>query len=269
MNFTATFLVTAVVVLSFMICAYFASTAKEDNGIADISWGVGFIIAAFTSLSLNNALNSRKILVSTLVFFWGMRLASYIWLRRHRAEENPRFREFLAQSGKHPSLKSFLRVFIFQGFLLLVVAFPVIYINTYGGPAMTILDWGGTMMWVVGFLMESIADFQLFAFRKNEYNRGNVLTTGLWKYSRHPNYFGESLMWWGIFTIALSVPGAYATAIGPLLLTFLLLRVSGIPVLERRYAGDSRYREYQQTTSAFIPWFPTHSSHQEDFGLPA
>ncbi|MCX6567641.1 MAG: DUF1295 domain-containing protein, partial [Candidatus Aminicenantes bacterium] len=111
-------------------------------------------------------------------------------------------------------------------------------------------------VWVVGFLFEAIGDAQLARFKRDPANRGKIMDRGLWNYSRHPNYFGESLMWWGIFLLALNVPGGWTTIMSPVLITFLLVRVSGVPLLEKKYAGNADFQAYSRRTSAFVPWFP-------------
>lgn len=259
-GFTTTFLMTAIIVLSYMLVAFFVASGKENNGVADVAWGVGFIIAAFSSLSFNGVVTERKLLVSLLVFLWGLRLSSYLWIRMHGKQEEWRHRARRAQWGRFASIRSFFQVFMVQGVLLLVVALPVIFVNTYSETGLGWLDLLGVLLWSAGFIIESVADYQLFRFKRSEKNKDRILTDGLWRFSRHPNYFGEALMWWGIFVIALSVPGGYATAFGPILLTLLLLRVSGIPVAERRFQGDPDYEQYRKRTNAFIPWFPRTTS---------
>lgn len=256
-SFTATFIVTAIVVLSYMFVAFAVASLKKNNGIADVAWGVGFIIAAFVSAATNERLTERKLLVSALVLLWGLRLSSYLWMRMHGRSEDWRYHLRREPWGRFSAIESFFQVFVVQGILLLIIALPVIYVNTYSGTGLGLLDALGLLLWSGGFFVESVADYQLFRFKRNEKNKDRILMDGLWRFSRHPNYFGEVLMWWGIFTIALSVPGGYATAFGPILLTLLLLRVSGIPVAERRFQGDPDYEQYRKRTSAFVPWFPS------------
>lgn len=252
-----TFIVTAVVVLSYMFVAFAVASLKKNNGVADVAWGVGFIIAAFASAAANDMITGRKLLVSALVLLWGLRLSSYLWMRMHGRSEDWRYHLRREPWGRFSAIESFFQVFVVQGILLLIVALPVIYVNTYSGPGFGLLDVLGLLLWSGGFVVESVADYQLFRFKRSEKNKDRILRDGLWRLSRHPNYFGEALMWWGIFVIALSVPGGYATVFGPMLLTLLLLRVSGIPVAERRFQGDPDYEQYRKRTSAFIPWFPS------------
>lgn len=255
-GFSATFIVTAAIVLSYMLVAFFVASSKENNGVADVAWGVGFIIAAFTSLSFNSVVTERKLLVSFLVLLWGLRLSSYLWMRMHGKPEEWRYRLRREQWGRFATVRSFFQVFMVQGILILIIALPVIYVNTYSGLGLGWIDLVGVLLWSTGFFIESASDYQLYRFKRGEKNKERILTDGLWHYSRHPNYFGEALMWWGIFVIALSVPGGYATVLGPVLLTFFLLRVSGVPMIEARFRGNPDYEQYRKRTSVFFPWFP-------------
>lgn len=138
---------------------------------------------------------------------------------------------------------------------MLIVALPALYANTYHGPVLGRLDWIGLAVWLFGFFWETIADYQLVRFGKDPANHGHILTSGLWRYSRHPNYFGEAVMWWGIWLIALSVPGGWLTVVGPLAMTILLIKIS-IPALESRQMDNPEFRDYARRTPAFFPWSP-------------
>jgi len=144
-----------------------------------------------------------------------------------------------------------------QGALMVLIASSVIFINLNPARGLTIFDATGLAVWCVGFFFESAGDFQLFQFKKDPGNKGKVMRYGLWKYTRHPNYFGEATMWWGIFIMALSIKGGFVAVISPLAITFLLLKVSGIPMLEKKMAETQEgYTEYMKNTSPFFPWFP-------------
>lgn len=254
MNFTATFVLTTVVVLTYMTYAFFVASGKEKNSIVDIAWGVGFILASFVAFAINDTMHPRKVLISALVFVWGLRLAVYMWTRVHGKPEELRYQRFRTSEGRYSMGRSFFWVFMVQGILSLLIAVPVIFVNTYGGPSLGWLDVIGTMVWGAGFFLEAMSDYQLSRFKRKPSNKEHLLMSGLWRYSRHPNYLGEILMWWGVFVIALSVPGAIATAIGPTLLTMLLLRVSGIPLVEPRLARYRDYDRYVKQTPLLIPW---------------
>lgn len=254
MNFTATFVVTAVVVLTYMACAFFVASAKEKNSIADVAWGVGFILAALVAFALNDSIVPRKIVASLLVCLWGVRLAAYMWTRIHGKPDDSRYNRFRSADGTYSPKRSFFWVFMVQGILTMIIVTPVLFINTYGGPALGWLDASGIAIWVVGFSIEALADYQLFRFKRKHEHGEHILMSGLWRYSRHPNYLGEILMWCGIFLIALSVPGGVATAIGPLLLIVLLVRVSGIPLVEARLKRYREYDRYVRHAPVLIPW---------------
>jgi steroid 5-alpha reductase family enzyme len=143
-----------------------------------------------------------------------------------------------------------------QGLLLFVIALPVIEINRHRDGALGILDVAGGLIWAIGFGFEIIGDMQLARFRKNTANHGKLMQSGLWRYSRHPNYFGEVVAWWGIWLIALSASNFWIGIISPLMITFLILKVSGIPLLEKKMCQHPQFGDYARRTSAFIPWFP-------------
>jgi steroid 5-alpha reductase family enzyme len=185
-----------------------------------------------------------------------LRLAAHIAGRNRKRGEDPRYAAWRKTWGKWFVPRSYLQVFLLQGIFLLVVSSPVLFVNTVSGGGLGVPDFAGAGVWLLGFLFETVSDAELSRFKKNPENRGKILTGGLWRFTRHPNYFGEAVMWWGIFVIALSVRGGWATVAGPLLITFLLTRVSGVPMLERKYAGNPEFEEYARRTSAFIPWFP-------------
>jgi steroid 5-alpha reductase family enzyme len=140
--------------------------------------------------------------------------------------------------------------------LLLVISLPVTYAITISGPNLGFLEGIGSSVWLVGFLFEAIGDYQLLQFKRNPANKGRIMKSGLWRYTRHPNYFGEVTLWWGIFFICLRVPGSLWTVIGPLTITWLILKVSGTPLLEKRYVNNSEYAEYIENTSSFFPLPP-------------
>jgi steroid 5-alpha reductase family enzyme len=191
-----------------------------------------------------------------LVTVWGVRLALHIGLRNLGKGEDARYRKWREEWGKHFVLRSFLQIYILQGILLLVISIPVIRVVTAPDSPLTLMDFLGTTVWLIGFLFEAISDWQLLQYKKDPANKGKVITTGLWRYSRHPNYFGEVTLWWGIYLIALTLPNGWMTIIGPITITVLILGVSGIPMLEKKYEGNAEFNEYKRRTSAFFPLPP-------------
>lgn len=244
-----TFVVLVYMTLWFIVGSYF-----KRNDVADIAWGLGFIVAALTPLILYGFDSWRTILVTSLVIIWGSRLSYHIFKRNIKKPEDARYAAWRAAWGKNVLIRSYFQIFVLQGVLLLLIAYPVLVINSNHGPLrVTMFDVIGTLVWIVGFFFESVGDYQLRKFIKNPENKGKLMTTGLWKYTRHPNYFGEVTQWWGIWIIALSVPGGGWAIIGPLTITFLILKVSGVPMLEKSMEKNPEFAEYKRKTSVFIP----------------
>ncbi|MCF7805395.1 MAG: DUF1295 domain-containing protein [Candidatus Marinimicrobia bacterium] len=246
-----------VIIFAYVTVIFAIAVWRKDNGIMDVAWGLGFVIIAGYTLFTTGEFHVRQILVTLLTVIWGSRLSLHIYVRnRRKSSEDFRYRNWRERWGRWVYLRSYLQVFLLQGFLMIVFTVPVIFINKFSGPGLIVADYVGMIIWFTGFLLESVADFQLLRFKSNSENQGEIMTRGLWQYSRHPNYFGESLLWWGIWGMALSVNGGLYTVVSPVLLTFFLLRISGVPMLEDKYKGNPDYREYRERTNTFIPWFP-------------
>jgi len=249
-------LISAAALWIYMTAFYFAARIRNDNSLADVAWGLGFVLLAFVNLAAAGAITLRQTAVTLLVTIWGLRLAVHVYSRSRGKPEDFRYAEMRRKWGKRAPLFSYLRVFLLQGVLLYIIAIPVILIHTAPGALFGITDALGIFLWSAGFAVEAAADAQLrrfVRFRKSPENP--IMTGGLWRFSRHPNYFGEALLWWGIFLLAVRVPGGWAGVISPLLIGFLLRFVSGVPLLERKYADNPRFREYAARTNAFFPWF--------------
>lgn len=227
----------------------------KNNSVADIAWGLGFILVALETLILNGLYLPQKLLATLLVIIWGTRLSCHIFVRNWGKPEDERYTAWRKNWGDHQALGAFLQVFVMQATILLIISVPVIFINTSLVGEISFYTILGTMIWIFGFIFESVADYQLRQFMLNPANNGHIMQTGLWRYSRHPNYFGESVMWWGLFVIALSVPYGFLTIISPLTITYLLLYVSGVPLLEKKLQNNLEFQEYKKRTSVFIPWF--------------
>jgi len=246
-------------VFIYMNSWFLMAIAFKRNDLADIAWGLGFVLVATIALADSGGANGRMILAFILVLAWGLRLAVHIFTRNRGKDEDIRYRAWREQWGKTWILQTYLKVFIFQGFLLLIVIAPVYFIATSPFNGWSWLDLSGTILWLVGFCFEAVGDWQLRRFASDPANRGKIMDRGLWRYSRHPNYFGEVLMWWGIFVISLSTFSAWPGIIGPALITYLILFVSGVPLLEKRYEDDPVYREYKRRTSVLFPRPPKES----------
>jgi steroid 5-alpha reductase family enzyme len=247
---------TLVVLAMASVWAY--SVRIRDVSIVDVGWGAnGALIAVSTFLLADGAL-PRRILLTGMAAFWGIRLALHIGSRRRGAGEDFRYAAMREEHGESFPGRSFFTVFLLQALLIWAITIPVQAAQTSAAPArLTLLDFMGVGVWSLGYAIEAVADRQLRTFLADPENRGKVMDRGLWRYSRHPNYFGESLIWWGIFLVAAATPGGWLTIFSPLLMTFFLLKVSGVPLLERGLAERREgYREYMERTSLFIPWPP-------------
>ena len=246
------------VALGLMVCVWVLSLVLRNASVVDTFWGLGFVMVAWVTFFSAGGYAGRRFLILCLVTVWGLRLAVHIALRSRGQGEDRRYGAWRKRAGKRFWWMSLFTVFGVQGMLLWVIALGVQAGQIARSPAaFTWLDTLGALVWAVGFAFEAVADRQLTRFKADPANRGQVMDRGLWAYSRHPNYFGETLVWWGLFLVVLSTPGSAWTIVSPLTITFLLLRVSGVTLLEKTIV-DSRpgYAEYQRRTSSFIPWFP-------------
>lgn len=245
----------AMAVFIYMTAVYIIAVRMRNYGIVDVAWGGGFVLVAVLSLLRGGNFHARQILVTSLVAIWGLRLALHIYLRGRGKGEDKRYREWREQWGKKHLLNAFFQVFMLQGLLLLIISYPIILINASSSKGLTVLDYIGAGIWLAGFLFEAIADYQLVHFKSNSENKGKLMTEGLWSYTRHPNYFGESVVWWGIYFIALSIPGGWKTVFSPILITLLVRYVSGVVLLEKHMQGREGFEEYKENTPPFFPCF--------------
>lgn len=255
----------ALFLLFYLIIAFIVSTVKKNNGLMDVFYGPGYFIVALSSLILNIILNNevdiRQIIVTVLVFIWAIRLATYVFIRNRGKPEDYRYQAMRKRWANNVVLKSFYRIYMFQGLVIFIVAFPVWFVNISENPSIETLGfsgitlWLGAIIWLTGFLFETFGDYQLYKFKQNPENKGMIMDRGLWKYTQHPNYFGEVTQWWGIFIIALAVPFGFISAIGPIFITYMIIKVSGIRLLNWRYRSDDKYTEYKKRTRVFFPWF--------------
>ena len=261
MSLGASLGITLGVLVVYMTLGWLLSLARKDASVVDPLWGLGFIVAAVSYFLLLDGLTGRKILTLVMVAAWGLRLSAYLLWRNRGRGEDPRYR---AMRAKRPSSfwwYSYFQVFLLQALLLWLVAAPIAgaMSRPLGGgsaPGFNGLDFVGGAVWLFGLCWEVAGDTQLALFKRDPVNKGKVMQTGAWRYTRHPNYFGETVLWWGVWLVA-AAAGGYWSVYGPVVITMLLLRVSGVTLLEKGLA-DSKpgYREYVERTSAFIPWPP-------------
>jgi steroid 5-alpha reductase family enzyme len=249
-------LIQVAVVTLFASLWFLVALQLRRNDVADIAWGAGFIVLALVGQFTAAAVSIRGMLVLAIVILWGLRLSLHIGLRNRGKAEDPRYRRWREEWGTYATVRAYFQVFLLQGFLTVILLLPVTHILTQHSADLTWLDALGAAVWLTGFVFEAVGDLQLARFKKDPGNRGRVITSGLWKYTRHPNYFGEVMLWWGVWLIACSVPGGWKTVFGPATITALILFVSGIPLLEKKYEGNLEFKEYRRRTSAFFPLPP-------------
>lgn len=246
-----------VIALGFTLL-WLASLPLKNASIVDVFWGLGFIICSGIYLALApEGYAGRQWLIHALVTLWGLRLALYLFWRNHGKGEDQRYLKMRARAGAGWWWQSYFKVFLLQAVLIVIISISLLAAHFSPSPArLTALDFFGAAVWLAGFFFEAVGDAQLARFKARAANRGKVMARGLWRYTRHPNYFGEALMWWGYFLIA-AATGAYWTVFSPLLMTLLLLRVSGVTLLEKALQETKPgYEEYRARTHAFVPWFP-------------
>lgn len=258
MSFLEVYVIVALVILGYMAILWIASLILRNSSIVDIFWGAGFVMANWVYLALTpDGFPARKWLLSILVTIWGLRLSLYILWRNWGKEEDFRYRKWREEAGGEWWWRSLFKVFVVQGVLMWIISAPLLAAQISPTPArMTILDFVAIALWAIGFFFEAVGDLQMARFKANPANKGKVMNTGLWRYTRHPNYFGEATMWWAYYLVA-AAAGGFLTVFSPILMTTLLLRVSGVALLEKSLKETKpKYKEYVETTSAFIPWFP-------------
>ena len=241
--------------MSFGIVGWLVSLYMRNVSIVDSLWSIMIAVSAITFMTQTDVATPRAYLVSVLLLVWSVRLAAYITWRNWGEGEDFRYQQIRRNNSPHFQLKSVYIVFGLQAVLAWFISLPVLAATTEPTP-LGLLDYAGATLWLLGFLFESVGDWQLAKFKANPDNKGKVLAGGLWQFTRHPNYFGDFCIWWGFYLIALSA-GAGWTIASPLLMSFLLLKVSGVAMLERDIA-DRRpeYKQYIETTNAFFPGTP-------------
>ncbi len=249
------FQILGLVLFAYMSFWFLVSLVKKRNDVADTAWGLGFVLLAWCSFLISENSDTRALIVNTLVTVWGFRLAWHIHKRNKGKTEDYRYKAWRDEWGKWFYLRSYLQVYILQGFFLFLIVSPVLMINKNSLSNIGLLDFIGVAVWLFGFIFESVGDSQLKKFISNPENKGKLMRGGLWQYTRHPNYFGEVTQWWGIWAVSLGVLNGLYTIIGPLTITYLILKVSGVPMLEKKMEENPEFAEYKRQTSVFIPWF--------------
>ena len=237
------------------VVAWLLGVIKRDVSIVDSFWSLFFLLGAVVYAVSVDASGARVMLLLSLVALWALRLSVYLTWRNWGELEDRRYQAIRARNEPGFTWKSLYLVFGLQGVLAFIIALPILAGLGDAAP-LGLLDYAGAVVWGIGFIFEVVADRQLARFKADRSKRGKVLDTGLWRYTRHPNYFGEAMLWWGFYLIAIGA-GSWWTLFAPLLMTFLLLKVSGVTLLEADIQERRPdYRAYIARTNAFVPWRP-------------
>lgn len=271
---------TAIAVAALMLFVWLLSLIRNDASIVDTFWGLGFVMIALICYGIGGGYQPRRVFITALTVVWGLRLSIYIFWRNKGKGEDYRYRAMRKRIGKWFPIVSLFMVFALQGVLMWIISLPIQatalshvearsisfdlpFLRAIGFTAsvepwsLGFTDFLGMLVWFAGFLFESIGDYQLARFKSDPASKGKVMDRGLWRYTRHPNYFGDATLWWGLWLISLSTPLGVWTAISPLIVTGLLMKVSGVALLEKTLTRTKpEYHDYIRRTSSFFPWFP-------------
>jgi steroid 5-alpha reductase family enzyme len=263
---TSSFLVslplTAAAVVVVLGVTLLVALGLHRHAVVDVSWGLGFAVIAATSFGLSSGHGSdlTRAVEALLTICWGGRLATHIALRSRGAGEDPRYRELMDKTPGNPMLVAVRKIYLTQGAVMWFVSLPV-QVAMFEPSGLGVLGWVGVAIWIVGFGFETVGDLQLTRFRNDPSSKGQVLDTGLWHYTRHPNYFGDATVWWGLSLVAFAHWPGILTLLSPLLMTWLLAKGTGKPLLEKDLTSRRPgYAEYVRRTSGFVPLPPRSSS---------
>ncbi len=258
MTFFQIWIQALLLIIIMMSVLWIVSVILKNVSIVDLFWGPGFVAASLFYFLNTDGFYIRKVILMAMVAIWGFRLFGYLSWRNAGKGEDFRYREFRNRYGpKNYWWISYFQTFLLQGILMWLISAPLLGAQFYDHfDKIGIFDIAGIFFWLLGFVFEAGGDFQLAMFRADPSNKGKVLDRGFWRYTRHPNYFGDASVWWGYGFISIAA-GSYWAALGSVLMTLLIIRVSGVTLLEKSL-GETKlhYREYVEKTSAFIPWFP-------------
>lgn len=258
-------LVNAAVVAGMMLCVWTVSLLSKDVSIVDLVWGAGFVVIAWVSFLITGLPTPQKWIIVGLASLWGLRLSGYLAWRNLGKPEDYRYREMREKHGSGFPLRSLFTVFGLQGMIMWIVSLPLqtgqIQNNQDRIGILAVL---GMVLWCIGFLFESIGDWQLARFKSDPANAGQVMDRGLWRYTRHPNYFGDFLVWWGLYCVSFGRGTAWWSVIGPIVMSVFLMRVSGVTLLESSLKTRKKgYEAYIRRTHAFFPFPPKRETTQK------
>ena len=261
MNFFQIFIQGFLVIMVLMTCLWVVSVIVKNVSIVDLFWGLGFVLTGVFYYLKTDGFEPRKIILIVLVAVWGVRLSVYLAWRNIGKGEDFRYKQFRKNYGENRYWWiSFFQTFLLQGILMWLISATLLGALYYGHyKPLGILDYAGIIIWIIGFSFEAGGDFQLALFKADPANKGKVMDKGFWRYTRHPNYFGDSAVWWGYGFLCLA-SGSYLPVLGSLLMTGLIIKISGVALLEKNLKEQKlQYKEYIEKTSAFLPWFPKKS----------
>jgi len=246
----------AALVAAVLLVTFFIGERIGRHNIVDVVWGIAFAGVSVASAALGDGDPARRWLLATLTCVWGLRLAAYLGIRSRGHGEDPRYQALLAKSKRSRVVAVLTRIYLLQGVLIWIISLPI-QLSATLAPSLSWWAAAGAMLWLLGLVFEAVGDAQLRAFKKRPENRGAIMKHGLWRYTRHPNYFGDACLWWGLYVIALTGGPEILLTIGsPIVMSILLIRVSGKSLLEQHMASRPGYADYVRCTSGFIPRRP-------------
>lgn len=250
------------IIILFMTLLWIISVKLKNVSIIDPFWGFSFVVLGVFYYLNTDGNEHRKLLITILVVIWGVRLTVYLFWRNWGKDEDYRYQQFRNDFGAHRYWwVSYFQVFILQGVLLWLISAPLLAAQYFEpDKKLGFLDAFAILIWIIGFVFEAGGDYQLAQFKANPNNKGKLLTTGFWKFTRHPNYFGDATVWWafGLFSVAVN---CYLPLLSSVLMSYLIIKISGVSLLEKTLKDiKPNYYNYMQNTNAFFPWFPKNNS---------
>lgn len=245
------------VLFTYFFLLFVLGQIVKDNSIVDIGWGFGYVIAAVYTFFRSGHYGLRTTLITLMITVWGLRLTYYLAKRNLGKPEDYRYVKMRKRWGDSFALvKAFFNVYFLQFAVMAVVSLPIVNASINPDQSIHWFNYLGIFLWALGFFFEVVGDYQLRKFKENPKNKGEIMDQGVWSLTRHPNYFGDASMWFGIFFIAVTNLGNVWTIISPIVMTVFLYFVSGVRMLEKRYEGNEKYDEYKKHVSKFIPRLP-------------
>jgi steroid 5-alpha reductase family enzyme len=247
-----------------MIGCWFIYRFQRNGGVVDIGWGLSFLLTSWAYMFLGHGDFLKKLILTAMVTVWAGRLVYHLYHRYANAKsEEPRYKDLRDKWGGDPNQILFLMLFVFQGFLVVILSLPFFIVALNATNTWSWWEFSGIVVWAIGVYGETVADRQLTRFLSNPENQKKVCNIGLWRFSRHPNYFFEIIVWIGFYLFALQTPGGSLAIISPILMAYLIIYVSGIPMAEAQSlkSKGELYHDYQEKTSVIIPWFPKNTSN--------